>query len=242
MQLNDTTNYNGLLQDTRFILGIEVTDTTTYPIKSNVRNINSWYRRANSWIWEATGDWEYDDSNWTNLPIATTDLVADQQDYELPSTAQKLDRVEVLNSNGDYILLKPFDKSMITDQSMSEYLETAGLPEYYDMVGHSIFLYPKPSASYVTTTDGLKAYFSRDIDEFAITDTTTEPGFADNFHRILSMGAAYDYVLAYVPVDTNRMQALRAEINLMKDELQRFYSSRHRNFKTKIIPRIQNEV
>ena len=47
---------------------------------------------------KVTGEWEYDDSNYTNLPEATADLVDGQRDYELPSTAQKIDRVEVLDN------------------------------------------------------------------------------------------------------------------------------------------------
>jgi len=42
---------------------------------------------------------------------------------------------------------------------MSEFYETPGMPVYYDLVGRSVFLYPKPGANYVTETDGLKMYF-----------------------------------------------------------------------------------
>lgn len=204
-------------------------------LKRFTKDINDYYRRVNSYIWEVTGTWEYDDAEWTDLPIATTDLVANQQDYALPSTAQKVDRVEVLNSAGDYQLIKPIDKSMIRTGAMSEFYETAGMPVYYDLIGRSVFLYPKPAAASVTTTDGLKVYFSRDIDEFVSTDTTREPGFVSNFHTILSLGASYKYAISYEM--TSKISFLKREINEMKKELKNFYGTRHRDYKDRIVPR-----
>ena len=69
MQFNNTTNqYLSLYHNTLFNLGIDRSDTTTYPIEDFTRSANNWYRRVNSWIWQVTGEWEYDDSNYTNLP------------------------------------------------------------------------------------------------------------------------------------------------------------------------------
>jgi len=237
MKFNSTTNLDGLIQDCETLLGMENTgisgDATL--LKVFTRMINAWYRRVNSWIWDSTGTWEYDDSNYTDLPIATTTLVVNQQDYEIPSTAQKIDRVEILDSNGDYQLLKPFDKSEIKSSSMSEFEETAGLPDYYDLVGRSVLLYPKPAAANVTTTAGLKIYFTRDINEFASTATTTEPGFVNNFHRLLSLGASYDYCISY-EVD-KKANFLKGQINEMTEELKRFYGNRHRDMPTKFNPK-----
>ena len=244
MKINDVTLKQGLCQDANFLTGLAITDSSTYTVADKIRNANTWYRKVNAWIWDSTGDWEYDDSNWTNLPVATTDLVttagSEQQDYEMPSTAQKIDRVEVLDSEGNYQLLKPFDKSQVLDQSMSEFYETAGFPIYYDLVGRSILLYPKPADASVTATDGLKLYFARDIDEFAITDTATEPGFSKNYHRLISLGMSYDYCLRNGLDD--RKTNIRKEIDELKDQLQTEYGARHRNFRTRIIPRIQSEL
>ena len=44
-------------------------------------------------------------------------------------------------------------------------------------------------------TDGLKIWFMREVDEFTTADTTQEPGFDEPFHRMLSLGASYDYAL-----------------------------------------------
>jgi len=240
MEFSNINDKSGLIQDCETLLGMsdgEISGDTTL-LKTFTRLINIWYRRVNSWIWEVTGTWEYDDSNYTDLPVATTDLVDEQQDYELPSTAQRIMRVEVLDSDGNWSLVYPFDETQVRDQAMSEFYETAGLPIYYDLKGRSILLYPKPSSDDVTLTNGLKVYFSRDISEFSSTDTTKEPGFVSNFHRLLSLGASYDYAVSRAMTD--RVNYLKLQINEMVQELKNFYGERHRDMKTRIIPRKQN--
>jgi len=240
MTFNDTTDKLGLIQDCETVLGMADADISgdATTLKVFTRLINAWYRRVNSWVWESTGTWEYDDSKHTDLPIATSNLVAAQQDYEIPSTAQKIDRVEILDSNGNYAVLKQIDKSQIGDMSMSEYMETNGMPGEYDLVGRSLLLYPAPAAANVTTTKGLKIYFTRDIDEFVHGDTTDEPGFVNNFHRILSLGASYDYAASYnMP---QKLTYLKGQINELVEELKSFYGTRNRDMKTRISPKRRN--
>ena len=228
----------GLIQDCEDLLGMSANEIagTSALMKVFTKNINEWYKRVNIWIWKNTGNWEYDDSNFTDLPIATTTLVHNQQDYEIPSVAQRLDRIEVLNSAGDYQLLNPIDKSQIT-KSMSEYLETAGLPRYYDLVGRSVMLYPKPASGSVTTSAGLKLYFSRTVDQFLYTDTTASPGFNVDFHRILSLGAAYDYAMSY---ELRVLPYLKGQLGEMEKELKHFYAHRHRGMLPKFRPKRRN--
>jgi len=228
MKFSSATSGDGLVQDIDFLCH---TDSTTYPLIDKARNINAWYRKVVSWIREVPSVWEYDDSNLATLPIYTTDLVHKQQDYELQSTAQKIRRVEVLDSDGDYVLLNPIDSEEI-GEATSEYYETAGLPQKYDLIGRSVMLYPKPSSADVTTTAGLKIYVDRDIDEFISTDTTKEPGFVSNFHRVLSLGAAYDF-----ESDPTAKNALMAQIMDFKREIQNFYPTRQRESVVKIKPK-----
>lgn len=123
------------------------------------------------------------------------------------------------------------DKSEIPTTAMEEYYEDNGLPTYYDMVGRSIMLYPKPSADDVTTTDGLKLYFSRDIVAFSSSATTREPGFDNHFHPILSIGPAYDYASTRGLAVTSK---LKGDLADLKAELQTFYGTRHRDKKTRL--------
>jgi len=196
--------------------------------------MNAWYRKADTWIWQAAGDWDFDDSNQTTLPIATTTLVDSQADYALPSTARKIERVEVKDINGNYHLVLPIDKSQITDEAMTEFEETNGIPEYYDIVGNSLYLYPAPDTDLTATTSALKLYASRDIIGFSTTINSTtnavSPGFNSNFHRICSLGASYDWC---VSKGLAKAQNLRAELGQLESEIKEFYGSRHRDFKTR---------
>lgn len=238
MKFNSYSDSAGLCQDTDFWVG---TDTTKYSLVHKARNATEWLKKAGLWIWEATGIWEFDDSNLTTLPVATTTLVDSQQDYELPTTIFKLDRVEVLDSNSNFQRLFPIDKSQIEDQSMTEFHETAGLPIYYDIVGNSLMLYPKPSSSNVTLTNGLKIYVARDVDPFVSTDTSKEPGFSEYFHRIISIGMALDYAIANGLQDKVVIlkRVLYGDPNVrddigLKGELQKAYGTRDRDFKTRL--------
>lgn len=222
---------NSLYHDALEFAGIS--DSSQFPLTQFTRNANAWYRKADSWIWEATGTWEFDDSNWTTLPIAVASLVAGRQDYEIPSTARKIDRVEILDSGSNYHVLTPFDKSQVRGSAMSEFYETDGLPALYDMVGRSIMLYPAPAAGRVTLVEGIKVYYARDIDEFGIADTNTEPGFDSHFHRIISLGAAYDYCISN---DPERIKPIRIELSNLKTELTAHYGVRHRDLRPRMIP------
>ena len=80
-------------------------------------------------------------------------------------------------------------------------------------------------------------YFDREVDEFASSDTTQEPGIAEPFHRIISLGAAYDFALAKGLQNVN---LLRGEIEALLRDLAAYYSSRHGEPKTKLRPARSN--
>jgi len=231
-----TTDSVGLIQDCENMLGMTANDIAgdSVLIKRFTGDINAWYRRVNIWIWENSGAWQYDDSNQTDLPIATTTLVANQQDYEMDSEAQAVEGVSVLDDKGNYVRLTQIDKSEVA-QDMSEYYEEAGMPIFYDLVGRSIFLYPKPAAADVTVAAGLKLYFSRDISEFAYTDTTASPGFMNAFHKFLSLGASMDYARTF-DMD-NKVAQFSKDIVDLKQDLTQAYGQRDKDFKSQIKPR-----
>lgn len=231
MQFNNSSSKEvSLYHDCLGTLGISESDTTTYPIATFTRNANKWLATANQWIWDASGEWEYDDSNLTTLPVSTTNLVDAQQDYQIPSTCQKIDRVEVMDDSGDWHKLTPINKEAVED-ALAEYESTDGLPAEYDIVGNSLILYPIPDTDSCTLTAGLKLYYSRDLDNFTITDTTQAPGFVQDFHEIISKGAAIEWATAYMP---ERVAGLYQVISRIKSDMQKFYGSRSRDLKVKI--------
>jgi hypothetical protein len=189
-------------------------------LKQIASSANGWLRLVQSWILGADGRFQYDDSNYTDLPIATTDLVANQDNYLFDSTWLEIIKVEAAqdSSVSAWNVLKPFDVNDVNNYS--EFQKTPGVPSFYDVIGSSVIL--KPASSF-NATAGLKFYFKRKASEFASTDTTKEPGFASPFHRILSLGAAYDYCMAN---SVRNPVGLRNEIEVLKQELLKHYSRR----------------
>ncbi len=227
MEYSNTANSQGIIQDVDFLCG---TNSSSYPVADKTRNINHAYHDINRLIWECCDYWQYDDANATAFPISTTTLVHGQQDYSIPSTAQRIRRIEVENLAGDWVKLNPLIEEDI-GVALTEYLETAGLPAYYDMVDNSIFLYPKPSSAYCTLTSGLKVYYDRDIIEFTTASTTTIPGFATPFHRLLSLQAAIDF-----EEDAGRRNLFLIEKQNLVEGLKRFYGKRELEEDTRIRP------
>lgn len=217
MYFNSLGNSQGLVQDVLFLTR---STTASYPLVDITRNINSEYNNVNRLIWECSDTWQYDDSNATDLPISITDLVHNQNDYSLPTTAQRIERVQVEDINGNWVKLTAIDRNDI-GVAVEEFLNTPGVPQYYDLLGTSLVLYPTPSSAYCTTTSGLEIFYQRNVTEFTTASTTASPGFATPFHKILSLQAAIDF-----GEDTNKVQLWMAEKSNLIEGLKKFYGNR----------------
>jgi len=208
------------------------TDSSSYGDTDLERNINFWYRKIAAWIWEATGTWQYDDTNKTTLPIATTNLGQDRDNYSMPIDAQKLMKVEVKNNSGDWTSLDPIDVSEI--DTPSEFFEDPGMPQYYDVMANVVVLYPAPDSDDVILSGGLKLHVSREIDKLSSSSDT--PGFEKQFHRILSYGAALDWCIARSDekkeVDIRRQIEGDTQTDGTKEELREYYARRNQNRKS----------
>lgn len=241
MILSDATDNQGLIQDARFL-----TDTTSadFPEKHVIRLINHWLNVVYGWIDEASGDWQVDDKNNTDLPVATTTIVNGQSQYQLPGTLVKLDQVNILDTNGDYHKVLPLDKSQFPE-TPSEFETPSGFPLYYDVYGDALNLYPAPNTSVVTASDGLKIFYVRDAVLFAASgDDAESPGFGPKeCHRILSLGAALDYSLAKSGSFTeNYRDGLREQISILKKTLQSSNGDKNKGFDSRIRPKRNNYI
>jgi hypothetical protein len=225
MQFNNIASTRlGLVEDTLYHCGLPTTTAsyTSYALVDITRNINSAYLDTIARIWHAAAGWQFDDSNQSTLPVAYTTLVHNQQDYELPSTAQRVARVELRDTGGNYQLLKQIDIHDINYEAMSEFMNGSGTPLYYDLVGRSIMLYPTPTSAYCTMTSGLAVYVDREPTLFTTASTTAEPGFASPFHKILSYAAAIDFVSDKATQD--RLVAMKARL---ENAMTSFYGKRN---------------
>lgn len=230
MQFSDTANKQGLIEDVDFWCD---SDSTSYPTADKTRSINHWYHTVATWIWRASGTWEFDDSNKTDLPIAIATLVDGQQDYSIPTDALKILAIEVKDSGGNWARLQPLDKSQL-GSTITDFQNNDGLPNSYDVLGRTLLLYPAPASGSVTVSGGLKLHLARTVDNFTAADTTKVPGFAEDYHRVLSMGGAYDFLIKR---DMDKADRLMAEITKMRSDLTGFYGERHRDMPVKVRPR-----
>lgn len=93
------------------------------------------------------------------------------------------------------------------------------------MRGDSVYLYPAPATGSVTMTAGGRMFFSREVDAFTSADTTQEPGFAEPYHRIVSLGMSFDWLMVNGPRE--KATDARTEIEQLRSELREFYGSKN---------------
>lgn len=211
-------------------------DTTSYPAATLLRRINKAYEQVVGWLINADGIWEFDDSNYTSLPIGTFTLVNNQRSYTFAADFLDILEVSVFNLNSVYVKIPQFDPFVETLSVEELYGTQSGFPQVFDMVSDdTIKFYPNISSTYVTLASGLQVKFKRTADLFTAAQVTTgtkEPGFASPWHYILSYMAAIPFCVVY---KKDRVPAYMAEVEKMKKELIKHYSSRnkaHRNIMT----------
>ena len=220
MQFSDTSNKLGLVEDVTFLLG--GVNTTDYTTKDRARNINEHQRKVWHDIFTAYAGWRYDDTNQTDLPQATEDLVSGTATYALPSAALTIQNVEVKDASGNWLRLRPVPAEIINEtQAINEFLSSDGTPSFYRLLDDTIELFPE---SNYNSTAGLKVYFDRDMVNFANDDTTKTPGFASPYHRVLSTGAALDYATANGMTD--KVNILTPLYDQYRADIRQFYSQR----------------
>jgi len=192
MNYNDTNNKNGIIQLTE-----DYTDLGDGYISGDTTRLKKFTAYANEvsddlWfvIWSSMGGWQWDDSNQTDLPQATTDLVSGQSRYAMPTSALTIKRVEIKDENGSWLKIKPFIREKEKEAIGS--LEThSGVPTGYFMINDTVQLYPEPNYA---STGGLKLFFDRALVSFLTTDTTKNPGIASTFHGLYPLGMAIKWL------------------------------------------------
>lgn len=228
-------DYTTLQADVDFLVD---TDSNTYTVADKTRNFNRALDEVSGIIIGCDGEWQWDDTNYTDLPIGTANLVANQQDYSFADDHLVVEAIEIKDTNGKWIRLKPIDLypeyNQQSKSSITDYLSTPGVPEYYDKVGDSIFLYPPTNFSQASS---LKTFFQRKADPFTTGDTTKKPGFANHLHRFLSISVCYDWAVAK---QHSKLNWLLTEKNRYIQMIKAFYSVRTKDKAKRLRPNIEN--
>jgi len=224
MVFNDTTSKSGLIQDCE----IRLFSADFGHISDNANRMFVFTNLINRALDKLTHElitndttWQWDDYNNTDFPEATTDLVSGQADYALEKTALTIQEVQVKDSVGNWKILRQVDEINInpnvTQEPLEERFETDGIPEFYNLEGNSIILYP---ATNYASTDGLKIKTQRPHGYYTVSDTTKEPGFMPHFHHIVSLMACADYaVMNAMDVANNFVSLVDRELKNLRTHL-----------------------
>lgn len=224
---SDTTTKNGLIQNCEILL---FGDSGYTQISSNPNRlltftnlINRALDEVSGLIMQSDGRWQYDDTNFSDLPIGKTLLVNGQQQYQLSTSHLKIIRIEILGKDGKYYRIDPLDQADIKNMALSEYMNLAGKPLHYDLMGDSIYLYPVPQTNYVTMIDGMKIYYQREPSYFVSTDTTKKPGIASIYHELVTKIACLNYSIAR---QLPQKKDLQEQVQMLKAGMTDFYTRR----------------
>lgn len=189
MYFNPTDSSNSIIADIDFLLyGTSETFNDEYTLLDRTRNVNITLDETVVEMFKADPNWDYDDSNNTDFPIATTDLVSGQDNYSFPDSTLVITRVRIMDTNGKYKTLEPVTRAELSD---TELLAT-GVPTKFYKKGGSFFPVPIPNYG---ADGGVEIEFQRGANHFASTDINVAPGFNSLFHQILSVGAALRYAM-----------------------------------------------
>ena len=211
------------------------TNSVSYTVADKTADMNLALDSAFALIFRASGKWQFDDTNHTDYPIITTNMVANQRDYTFTTDEQgnlilDIYKVMVKDEQGIFHEIYP------VDQQSDEYMEgfwsgqnDTGIPSRYDKTANGIFLDCIPSYN---STGGIKIFINREGSYFTTADTTKKPGFAGLFHEYLALEPSVRYC------KRNKMFDLadRYERDLMKMEssIQKYYRDRSKDEVTTI--------
>lgn len=231
---NDTTNLNGIVQAYEEEIGANQGDISgnTTKLKQFVSATKSAFDRYWSIALTASGKWQLDDSNQTDYPIITTNLVANQRDYAFTTDGSSnliLDiyKAAVLGS-ATGTLYSEIDPVDAQSEKYSPFVEdntsTTGVPSTYDKTSNGIFLNPIPSYS---ATNGLKVYINREASYFATSDTTKKPGVPGNHHDYFYLYPAMIYARRFLSND--QYLKIKAAIDVMEKGIVDDFSRREKD-------------
>lgn len=186
---------------TRFLTN---TNSTTYSDADTLVNLNTAYDTFTDEILNCVDDWDFQGE------VATTNLVASQQEYVFPSDIVKIKRVEVSYDGTNWYTSTPMDINEKSDDTSTTSIanDFSTAEPYHDIMDSSVFLYPIPTAN---VTAGLKIWYGKNAT--ALSTGTDSPGILRAFHKGLAYAAAEDYFDKYgKTTESDRMQLKKEQI------------------------------
>ena len=236
MQFSNSSTKDGIVEQVRDMMRVDSTQWSTQKI---VNSCNNWLDKIFTYGKDKDTNFQIDDSNHTHLPIGTTDVVALQSDYSFlvdqdSNRITNITRIDFLDTSGKYTQLKKIDQKEIVG-ALANYKSTPGIPVEYDLIADNIVrLYPTPVGN---ISAGLIYYFGRSPSYFVASDTTKQPGVANDLHRGFVIAAAYDGALT---LGLSNMQSLGAELLKEDAKLEKYVSIRNTDSVSRLTPRVES--
>jgi len=209
-------------------------DTTNFPESTRIIDINNAIDDVFTSILSSQDEWDFDDKNNTDFPFLTTDLVASQADYSMPVDATgvtdditQIKRVDITYDGVTWYRAMPIDVNEIQGSTEEQSTKDQFVEQSprYDMTSGSMIMYPIPKQN---VTAGLKIQIHRSMANFSESDLSTgtkTPGFDKQFHKIIPMKVAYEWLTTKTKEFATADRMMR-EIEKQEDRLKKYYGDK----------------
>jgi len=240
MIFHDATKKLGICQSVDRICD---SDDTSYPVLDKRAELNIAGESFVAEIINEDGDYQFDDSRYTDTPRGIGTLVEGQESYSYASDFLQIIAVDILDTGGVWRRIKPLDApNDLGGLSPEEYFGSTttttktGFPEYYDMFADDSFrLYPAPTSTAVTLASGYRVWFKRTFKIFDSTtlsdDYTLTPGIPSPYHNLLALMISLPYCAKY---HKDRIQQIMFDIEKETKKAKKHYNLRDKD-KRKIL-------
>ena len=210
----------------------ELTNTTTtdYSDASLIRDVNSEIALLRVMILRDRGVLEFDDINYTDLPVGTFTInsdgvckITEDEDGNVIDTIHK-----VAFLNGDVYVDVPRETLGEGNQDVLTQSGTRDVPTAYYEVGSSLVF---PGVSGGTA----KIWFDRVHDTLLTGDTTKVPGIPVVYHNLLAYRVSLNYAIDKGLANEN---SILRRITIEQDILEQYEANRRVDEPTRFVPEI----
>ena len=195
-------------------------------------SLNEWYRTVFGWALLASGIWELSGD------VYTTNLVADQAAYALPSNLIYISRVEIFYAGASgYVKSTRLDDKETDNSLQNDVLvgQSEARP-VHRFLGNNVILRPIPDEN---KTSGLAIILAEDVT--SLSTGSDVPDLNPLIHRAVALGGALDYAVTQEMYRKSR--ELRGELmgfpggsteNTLKRQIEQLAEIRDRSVKANL--------
>lgn len=210
---------------------------TSYPVLDKRAELNIAGETIVAEVINGDGVYQFDDTRYTDAPRGLGTLIEGQESYSYASEYLQIEAMDILGTDGVYRRIKQIDLNDLGGLSPEEYFGSTttttkkGFPEYYDLFADDSFrLYPAPTSTSVTLTNGYRVWFKRTFkvfDDATISnDYTLTPGLPSPYHALLVLLISLPFCKSY---KKDRVPQLLIDIADEKKKISKHYALRNKD-------------